>query len=423
MSNQVVKVETLIVGAGVTGLMVAARLKNGGDFVVVDAADSIGGYCKTVVQDGFTWDYSGHFFHFRDSRLEAWLLARMPQQRVLKVAKKSSIFLGGRHLDFPFQKNIHQLPQADFIACLVDLYEAHKKQHEPQSNFKEMLRARYGQGICDRFLVPYNEKLYATDLSTLDVDAMGRFFPHASFDDVMANMRSSDNVSYNSHFTYPEGGAIQYVNAIASEVEPSKVWLNVKVEKVDVVRREVTLSDQRVIAYQRLVSTAPFPELLSLVGEAERAKALSWNQVMVFNLGFDRKGTRPEHWIYYPEREVPFYRVGFYDNIFEAPRMSLYVELGFDATQHPNSQEALPRVLEGLRKVGVVTDQKLISQHSVVMNPAYVHMTTSSQELYSTMKEAWAHEGVYSLGRYGRWTYCSIEDNMLEAEAWVEAHG
>ena len=57
----------------------------------------------------------------------------------------------------------------------------------------------------------------------------------------------------------------------------------------------------------------------------------SWNKVLVFNLGFDRKGPSGVHWIYYPDRERSFYRVGFYDNIFDSDRMSLYVELGYPA--------------------------------------------------------------------------------------------
>ena len=50
--------------------------------------------------------------------------------------------------------------------------------------------------------------------------------------------------------------------------------------------------------------------------------------MQVFNLGFDSKGPPGVHWIYYPQRELSFYRVGFYDNIFGSDRMSLYVEVG-----------------------------------------------------------------------------------------------
>ena len=45
------------------------------------------------------------------------------------------------------------------------------------------------------------------------------------------------------------------------------------------------------------------------------------------------------------------------------------------------------------------------------------------QELYDQKKEEvdkkslLAQHDVYSIGRYGSWTYCSIEDGMLEAKA------
>ena len=51
----------IIIGAGATGLSYAAF--TGNDYCIIEADNSIGGYCKTVKQDGFVWDYSGHFFH------------------------------------------------------------------------------------------------------------------------------------------------------------------------------------------------------------------------------------------------------------------------------------------------------------------------------------------------------------------------
>src|SRR6476620_5763319 len=119
-------VRTLIVGAGISGLATAAALSALGDddYLVLEADDAIGGYCKTIHRDGFVWDYSGHFFHFKRPEIETWLRARMGGQRVRTVDKRSFISYAGRQIDFPFQKNIHQLPQNEFIDCLVDLYFA-----------------------------------------------------------------------------------------------------------------------------------------------------------------------------------------------------------------------------------------------------------------------------------------------------------
>ena len=121
--------------------------------------------------------------------------------------------------------------------------------------------------------------------------------------------------------------------------------------------------------------------------------------------------------MYYPDWSLPFYRVGFYVNIFDTERMSLYVELGFPSGSQIDIPKAREAVLTGLKTAGVITNQELVAEHSVVMNPAYVHITQKSNAAVAQLKAELAHSGVHSIGRYGGWTYCSIEDNIVEARA------
>jgi protoporphyrinogen oxidase len=411
----------LIVGAGVTGLATAAFLR-GQDYLVLEADREIGGYCKTVKRDGFVWDYSGHFFHFKHPEIEDWLRQRMGGQEVRTIQKQSFISYGGRQIDFPFQKNIHQLPQDEFIDCLYDLYFARQPGTavNTSASFKEMLYARFGRSIAEKFLIPYNEKLYACDLGKLDEDAMGRFFPHADLTDIVRNMRAPDNASYNANFSYPRGGAIEYIKALASAVRPGGIALEESLVSIDLGRR-VARTSKREIHFERLVSSAPFPALVRATGLAHEADAFTWNKVLVFNLGFDQKGPSGVHWIYYPDRARSFYRVGFYDNIFDTDRMSLYVEIGFARDAVVDVDAALARVLDDLRAEGVVTSHKLVAHHSVIMDPAYVHITRASLAEHRRLTRILNAHGVFPAGRYGGWTYCSIEDNILEARALVSA--
>src|SRR3954471_12800304 len=118
------EVKTLIIGAGMSGLATAAALGKGSDLVILERDSEIGGYCKTVKREGFVWDYSGHFFHFKHPDIEKFLRDRMPGQNVRTIEKKSFVAYKGTYVDFPFQKNIHQLPHDEFIDCLYDLYFA-----------------------------------------------------------------------------------------------------------------------------------------------------------------------------------------------------------------------------------------------------------------------------------------------------------
>jgi protoporphyrinogen oxidase len=417
-------VRHLVIGAGISGLATCAFSKDK-DYLILEAADEIGGYCKTIKRDGFTWDYSGHFFHFKHKEIEAWLRERMRSQRIVAVEKKSFIAYKGGLIDFPFQKNIHQLPKDELIECLYDLYFARSSdvprgaEAKEETNFKEMLYARFGRGIAERFLIPYNEKLYACDLSTLDKDAMGRFFPYADLTDVVRNMRVADNTSYNSTFTYPEGGAIEYVNALAGAVQPGAIALGERLVGLD-LRRRTAKTTKREIRFEHMVSSAPFNQLVKMAGLSHDEAAFTWNKVLVFNLGFDKKADTGRHWVYYPDPTTSFYRIGYYDNIFDTDRLSLYVELGYPRGAKLDASEidrVLVRVLADLEKEGVTRGHRLVASHSVVMDPAYVHITRASLAEHARLNRILKANGVHSIGRYGGWTYCSIEDNIVEARA------
>jgi protoporphyrinogen oxidase len=409
----------LIVGAGVSGLAFADWLRDD-DYLIVEAENEIGGYCRTIERDGFVWDYSGHFFHFRHPEIEKYLVDRMGDGRVVRVERDSRIWYADRFIDFPFQKNIHQLPQEEYEQCVRDL------QHRPAEkggNFKEMLYARYGRGIAEKFLIPYNEKLYALNLAALDAEAMGRFFPHASVEEILENADAPKNDGYNATFTYPARGAIQYVEALAKGVRRDRIALGERVVSID-RKSKVATTSKRQIRYDHLISSAPLVALLDMCGMDYDAAVLSHNKVQVFNLGFDSKGPTGVHWIYYPQRDISFYRVGFYDNIFGSDRMSLYVEVGlpWDAELSRDECGALKaRVLVDLQTCGVLTSQSLVASHDVLLDPAYVHVTTQSNSESTARRELLAAQDVHSIGRYGAWTYCSIEDNIVEARALADA--
>lgn len=404
----------LIVGAGITGLSFASFLKENDDYLIIESDNQVGGYCKTIKKDGFVWDYSGHFFHFKDEKIKEYLLERMDTTQIINCKKNTQIYYKGRYIDFPFQKNIHQLEKQEFIDCLYDLFDPKSMD---ENTFKDMVYNRFGKAIAEKFLVPYNEKLYACDLDKLDKDAMGRFFPYVEKEDIIRNFKNPNNTSYNTYFTYPQGGAIEYVNSLLTRIDTQKIALNESLISVD-LENKVCKTNKRTIKYSKLISTIPFPFLLDKVNLKYNKEDYTYNKVLVFNLGFDSKGEDVKNnWVYFPEKDFRFYRVGYYDNIFSTNRMSLYVEIGFNSDEKINEKLELEKVLSDLEKAKIKSPkQKLICYSSIVMSPAYVHINSKNLSEIQKIKESLALKNVYSIGRYGSWTYCSIEDNIIEAK-------
>lgn len=406
----------LIIGAGITGLTYAARTSN--DYLIVEKEGEIGGYCRTHYSGDYVWDYSGHFFHFQHPEIKDYVMEKLSKDDVLDVYKHTQIYYRGRLVDYPFQMNIHQLEKEEFIDCLYDLFT--EKPKKSAVSFKDMLYEKFGRSIAEKFLIPYNEKLYATDLNSLDVDAMGRFFPYADKEQIILNFRNSKNQSYNSFFLYPKRGVIKVVESVAARVDADKIAMNERLVSVD-LKNKVATTDKRTISYDNLISTVPFPCLLDMAQVSYDRNVYSCNKVVVFNIGFDRKGADTKNnWIYFPDRDIVFYRVGFYDNIIGMDKMSLYVEVGFAHNEDVDEKALFGRVLADLKKVGIVGDENVVDYECIAMDPAYVHITRQSEiDKKEKMYLLNGHD-VYSIGRYGEWKYCSLEDNMHDAFVLAE---
>lgn len=334
---------------------------------------------------------------------------------MLSVRKFTQILYKNKRVDYPFQMNIHQLGKREFIDCLYDLFTI--PESEKMESFKQMLYAKFGKSIAEKFLIPYNTKLYAIDLDELDVDAMGRFFPFANKDQIVKNFKNPANASYNAAFLYPKKGCMRIVDSVCSHVDKNRICLNEKVLSVD-RSNHIVRTDKRTLEYNHLISTMPLPSLFDISGVDYDKTVYSWNKVLVFNLGFDSKGPeKKNNWIYVPEKKYCFYRVGFYDNILGQERTSLYVEIGFGKDDAiGDTQELLQRTLQDLVHAGFITEsQQLISYHQVVMDPAYVHITQVSERDKKEKMDLLKADGIYSIGRYGAWKYCSLEDNIYDA--------
>lgn len=402
----------IIIGAGITGLCYAMFSK--GNYMILEKENEIGGYCRTTKRNGYVWDFSGHFFHFQDPNIKKLILGNMDKEQMVNVIKETRIKYKDRFIDYPFQKNIHQLEKGELIDCLFDLFTVAKEEF---TNFQEMLYVKFGKSIAEKFLIPYNEKLYACDLNTLDKNAMGRFFPYADKEDIIRNFHASNNASYNDSFIYPKDGAIEYVKAVCTHVDTDRIRYMSDVMRISLQEHKVILKSGEEIKYDRLISTMPFPELLEKTNIDYDKTIYTWNQVLCFNLGFDKKGKDcVNHWLYFPEKKYCFYRTGFYDNIIGQDKMSMYIEIGFSKDDVIKSEEWLDKVIGDLEAAGIkAKDQTLVDYESIIMNPAYVHINKRSIKDVEDKKALLAQYDVYSIGRYGSWTYCSIEDNIKEA--------
>ncbi|NBH71716.1 LPS biosynthesis protein [Clostridiaceae bacterium] len=414
------KVKYLILGAGVSGLTFANHI-GVQDYLIIEKESEAGGYCRTKRSGEYIWDFAGHFFHFSHPELkEKFEAITTPENSVYKL-KNTKIYYKGYYVDYPFQKNIHQLSKEEMIDCLYDLFE--KVEKEKYDNFLDMLYGKFGKGITERFLKPYNEKLYACDLNFLDVEAMGRFFPYADLKDIIKNMKVTNNASYNQSFLYPKQGASVLIEKLLEGIKENGIRYGENVISINTKKKMVT-TDCGEYGYDYLISSIPMNEFAVIIDIDVDQSVFSYNQVLVFNLGFDHPSVDSSiHWIYVPSKEVNFYRAGYYNNIIGSDNLSMYIEIGYPkdcVISQTEIESQLKVTLLNLQKMGIITTHKLVDYQAIVMNPAYVHITKSGMEAVADFKKHLEKQNIYTIGRYGDWKYCSIEDCMIDALKMIE---
>ena len=95
----------------------------------------------------------------------------------------------------------------------------------------------------------------------------------------------------------------------------------------------------------------------------------------------------------------------------------MYIEIGYPKDAVIDVDAQLELTLQNLRRHGILeADNQLETYAAIIMDPAYVHISSDVDGSIKQLKQELAEHGIYTIGRYGGWTYCSMEDCMLEAK-------
>jgi protoporphyrinogen oxidase len=404
-------ITTLILGGGISGLSFAHFYKNvNTDYLILEKEETVGGLCRSFKKGEFVFDFSGHFLHFKNSDMRQCILelSKSTGGKFTEHTRKAGIFLqkNSRVVTYPFQANIHELDREDFLHCLSDLYFAQR--YKESTSFEETVRNLFGDGITNLFFKPYNEKLYRTELSKLDSQAMSRFIPKVDVSEIIKNFTSQKEFGYNQTFLYDSENGIQsIVNAFKPET------LNISHETVsfiDIKNKIVRTDKGNSYTYSSLVNTLPLNIFAKLAG---LDISVDYVSVDVYNIGLNEKSAPAYSWLYFPDSTIPFYRVGFYNYFSNIDKTSLYVEV---ARKEGDKKVSNEEILKALKENQIIApDSEIEHIQNLTISPAYVILHKDTEAMLSVLKNNLLEDNIHLLGRYGSWSYSSIEDNILDA--------
>ena len=133
-------------------------------------------------------------------------------------------------------------------------------------------------------------------------------------------------------------------------------------------------------------------------------------------LGVEGEAPSPEHWLYFPDPELPFYRVGFPSNHGRlAPEgcHTVSIELSLEP-EGSNVEQNGTRAEQALAAVGRLDADRVRVRRLTVMDPAYVVFDHARRDAVATIRRFLGDHGVFISGRWAEWKYSAMEDAIQD---------
>jgi protoporphyrinogen oxidase len=424
-----------IIGAGMAGYGAAHRLEEEGVRpVIYERRDHYGGHTATYrLEAGFTFDEGPHISFTDNPRIQRILSDAIDGDYETLHARVNN-YWRGHWIKHPVQVNLHGLPTDLVVRSLRDFIAAQQADERPIANYEEWLRASFGDTIAETFPMQYTLKNHTTEARNLSTDWIGPRLYRPQLEEVLAGALAPnvDDVHYITEFRYPRtGGFVSYLRRF---MEASDVRLQHRVVGVEPKSRILTFGDGTQAAYDRLISSAPLPELATMIDGvpaevAEAASRLTASEVVVVNLGIDRPDVLDAHWSYFYDSDILFARVSTpylqSANNVPAGASSLQAEVYYSAKYRPRSiglNEVTDRVIADLIVCGILReDDRILVRHAVNVSHANVIFDHERADAVKVIHAYLDDLDIGYCGRYGEWAYLWTDESFVSGERAAEA--
>lgn len=396
----------------------------GTDVLVIDKLTRLGGLLRSEIVNGFTFDIGGSHVIFSSNREILSKMLNFLNNGFVKHERRSFIRIGNALVLYPLENGLYALPLEDRVEALITFLEAQisRMADWKPRNLNEWIHGFFGKWIAEKYLVPYNRKVWKRDLGEIDVDWVytpGRL-PIPNWRDVVKSAMGIITIGYSEQavFYYPSIGGIQSLyNGIAREIQS----LGVKFLSGYVIESIRRVGDEWVIngkiKARSIVSSIPLNELVTYMDAPESvirsSRRLDYNRVFVIGVALNKPAPN-QHWVYVPSDDVVFHRYAWISNYspHNAPRgrSSLLLEITIPRWETVNEEDLMNKALRDLVRLGVVNEGDVLFTKYWLHEYGYpVHTIESNRardEVISWVKE----QGITLIGRWGGcWRYWNTD--------------
>ena len=330
----------LILGAGPAGLSFANRLMQNGvrDFLVLEAESEAGGLCRSVDVDGYALDIGGgHILDVRRPEVVKFLFQFMPREEWNHFVRNTAISINGKYISHPFEANIWQTDIDSQVEYLTSIAKAGCVTGKPMpAKFTDWIIWKLGQKIADDYMLPYNTKMFGSELDNLGTYWLEKL-PDVSFEDTIRScLEHQAHAKQPGHaeFFYPiEHGYGELWLRMAKALD-GRILYNQRIEAIDFDAHTVRTHEGSEFYGDIIINTIPYAEFRELHGMPDTLrKSISGLKHTAVQVKYIPQNLEtPYQWIYCPDMKLSYHRIFVRHNVLLGSK-GIWYETNADRTE------------------------------------------------------------------------------------------
>lgn len=425
-----------LLGGGLTGLTLGYLVKEKNiDFEILEKSSECGGLCKTIQENGFTFDTSGgHIIFSKDKEILNFMLNLLGENKV-KCRRNTKILYKNYFVKYPFENGLNNLPVEENFECLNEFIKTLNQQFDKPKNFSEWIYQTFGKGIAEKYMVPYNEKIWNFKTENMALFWIEGRVPKPPSEDIIKSSLGIETEGYTHqlYFYYPKQGGIQYLIKSLEEKIENNITKNFKIKSIKNENNKWIISNgKEEKEFDKIISTIPIFDLIEVLDNIPKdiinaVNDLKYNSLISVMLGLDIDKLNKFHWVYLPDKNILTHRLIFpkNDSLYMTPKgkSSIVAEITYnedDNISKMSDKEIVENIIERLHEKKLINKEKVCYKNIIKSKYAYVVYDLNYENNIKTIYNFFKEFGIDLCGRFSEFKYLNMDACIKSAMDYVK---
>lgn len=418
-----------IIGGGLSGLSLGYFLKKRGikNFTILEKDNVVGGkLMRSFKHDGFTFDFASHVIFSRNQKILNIML-RLLGLNITSKRRNTKIFYKGNFIKYPFENGLNDLPLNDNFECLFEFVKTLIQKHKlpKPKNLREWCYYTFGKGIAEKYLIPYNNKVWNFPAKSISTEWVERI-PNPPVDDIIKSSLGIDTEGYKHQlrFFYPKRGGIMSLPLAIEKRIKGKIIKDYEVVSIKKSKKKwIVCNGQKKTEFDNIISTIPIFDLVRCLDDIpedvlKAVRRLKYSSLATVFVGLKKPLEHDFSWMYFPgAKDGKFNRVAFLSNYsrYNAPKGNscLIAETTY---RKLSDVDTIDKTIDNLNRAGIIEKDDVCYSNCVGTKYAYVIPDLKYSKNISIVRRFFKRKGIVLCGRFSQFEYINMDAAIENAQ-------